>query len=263
MTQTLANRAKSSRRERRAHERAQRRDDAPLHAPQKEAASPSLPIAWPVLLLFISGAASLIYQVLWIKQLALVVGVEVQAVTTGVSAFFAGLAVGGWVFGRLADRLARPVASLRAARSRCAGAGARQHVDAAACRRAVRFAARSDRTAWPGRCPLSSLACRRPDGRHAAGADARAVPRSPLQMGRSGARLYAANTAGAIAGTLAASFVLIPSLGVQGCAFVAAALNAGAALVAALVGRTQRAWCRLSGVFIGHRAGTVCGGRYA
>ena len=63
----------------------------------------------PTLLLFISGSAALVYQVLWIKQLSLVVGVEVYAITTGISAFFAGLALGSWLFGRWADRLARPL----------------------------------------------------------------------------------------------------------------------------------------------------------
>jgi spermidine synthase len=49
-----------------------------------------------------------VYQVLWIKQLSLVVGAEVYSVTIGVSAFFAGLAFGGAYFGRWADRLRRP-----------------------------------------------------------------------------------------------------------------------------------------------------------
>ena len=240
MTQTLANRAKSSRRERRAHERAQRRDDAPLHAPQKEAASPSLPIAWPVLLLFVSGAASLIYQVLWIKQLALVVGVEVQAVTTGVSAFFAGLAVGGWIFGRLADRLARPLrlyALLEASVLVLALASTWMLPHAAAP-----FASLQDRIgplAWALPFVLVGLPAVLMGG--TLPVLMRALCPAAARMGRSGARLYAANTAGAIAGTLAASFVLMPSLGVQGCALAAAALNGGAALVAALVGRTQRA----------------------
>src|SRR5262245_49535305 len=61
-------------------------------------------------LLLLSGAAALVYQVLWIKQLSLVVGVDVYAVTIGVSAFFAGLAGGGYWLGRLADRVARPLA---------------------------------------------------------------------------------------------------------------------------------------------------------
>ncbi len=43
-------------------------------------------------LLFFSGIAALIYQTIWIKQLTLVVGIDVYAVTTGVSGFFAGLA---------------------------------------------------------------------------------------------------------------------------------------------------------------------------
>jgi len=60
------------------------------------------------LLLVISGAAGLVYQLLWAKQLSLVVGADVYAVTTAVSAFFAGLAVGGWLLGRWADRWERP-----------------------------------------------------------------------------------------------------------------------------------------------------------
>jgi Sulfatase len=59
-------------------------------------------------LLCASGTTALVYQILCIKQLSLVVGVDVYAVTTGVSAFFAGLALGGALFGRWADRLARP-----------------------------------------------------------------------------------------------------------------------------------------------------------
>jgi spermidine synthase len=238
MTETLANRAKSSRRERRAHERAQRRDDPHLHEPQKEAASPGLPIAWPLLLLFASGAASLIYQVLWIKQLALVVGVEVQAVTTGVSAFFAGLAIGGWVLGKLADRLARPLrlyALLEAGVLVLAVASTWMLPHAAAP-----FASLQDRIgplAWALPFVLVGLPAVLMGG--TLPVLMRALCPAAAHMGRSGARLYAANTAGAIAGTLAASFILIPWLGVQGSAYAAAALNAGAALVAALLGRTQ------------------------
>ena len=48
-------------------------------------------------------------QTLWVKQLSRVVGVEIHAVTIALSAFFAGLAVGGVIFGRMADRSARPL----------------------------------------------------------------------------------------------------------------------------------------------------------
>ena len=82
---------------------------SPLSRPHLASHSLDTRAQWfPALLLFVSGAAALIFQVLWIKQLSLVVGVEVYAITTGISAFFAGLALGGWLFGRLADRVANP-----------------------------------------------------------------------------------------------------------------------------------------------------------
>ena len=59
--------------------------------------------------LFLSGTAALVFQVLWVKQLSLVVGVEVYSVTVAVSAFFAGLALGGTLLGRFADRWQRPL----------------------------------------------------------------------------------------------------------------------------------------------------------
>src|SRR5579871_530337 len=43
------------------------------------------------LLLFLSGTAALIYQILWIKQLSLIVGVEVYSITVAVSAFLSDL----------------------------------------------------------------------------------------------------------------------------------------------------------------------------
>ncbi|MGB6193171.1 MAG: fused MFS/spermidine synthase, partial [Terracidiphilus sp.] len=58
--------------------------------------------------LLISGAAALIDQVLWIRQLSLVVGVEVYSITIAVSGFFAGLAAGSFALGRIADRWRRP-----------------------------------------------------------------------------------------------------------------------------------------------------------
>jgi spermidine synthase len=64
-------------------------------------------IRWGILAFF-SGVAALIYQTLWVKQLSLVVGVDVYAVTTGVAAFFAGLALGSFGFSRISDRAAKP-----------------------------------------------------------------------------------------------------------------------------------------------------------
>jgi spermidine synthase len=58
---------------------------------------------------FLSGATALIYEVLWLRMLGLVFGHTIFAVTTVLTAFMAGLGLGSWVFGRIADRQARPL----------------------------------------------------------------------------------------------------------------------------------------------------------
>ena len=57
----------------------------------------------------LSGALGLIYQVLWMKELRLLFGSTAQAAATTLTAFFLGLAVGGWLAGRLAPRLRNPL----------------------------------------------------------------------------------------------------------------------------------------------------------
>lgn len=59
-------------------------------------------IAAPILA-FASGAASLIYQVVWMRRLALVFGSTTLATSTVLAAFLGGLAIGTWIWGRLGD----------------------------------------------------------------------------------------------------------------------------------------------------------------
>jgi spermidine synthase len=53
---------------------------------------------------FLSGATGLVYEVVWLRLLGLVFGHTVHAITTVLAAFMAGLALGGVLLGRLADR---------------------------------------------------------------------------------------------------------------------------------------------------------------
>src|SRR3954447_21910883 len=63
-----------------------------------------------VLAIFVvSGAAGLIYEVVWSRQLVLVFGNTTQAVSTILTAFFGGMAVGSFLGGRLADRVRSPL----------------------------------------------------------------------------------------------------------------------------------------------------------
>ncbi len=61
------------------------------------------------LLFFLSGAAALMYQVVWVRSLTLVFGGSHLAVTAVLSIFMGGLAIGGYAIGRRADRIRRPL----------------------------------------------------------------------------------------------------------------------------------------------------------
>src|ERR1700704_3559119 len=53
----------------------------------------------------LSGAASLLYEVVWLRMLGLVVGHAVDALAAVLAAFMAGLAIGAGLFRRLAGGL--------------------------------------------------------------------------------------------------------------------------------------------------------------
>lgn len=53
----------------------------------------------------LSGLCALVYEVLWVRAFTLITGRTVFSVSTVVAAFMAGLALGGFLVGRLADRL--------------------------------------------------------------------------------------------------------------------------------------------------------------
>ncbi len=191
------------------------------------------------LLLFVSGSAALLYQVLWIKQLSQVVGVEVYAITTGISAFFAGLALGGLLLGRLADRLARPLLLYAGLELAVAVVGiATTFALGNAAALFARLQAQVGLLAWLLPFALVGIPALLMGG--CLPVLMRAIGPAPGQLSRAGGRLYAANTAGAIAGTLLTAFVLMPWLGIHGTAVAAAALNLLAACGALWRHRGQR-----------------------
>ena len=61
------------------------------------------------LLLIFSGAASLVYQVIWVRVLQYTFGNTDLAVSTVIAVFMGGLALGAYVGGRLARRFRRPI----------------------------------------------------------------------------------------------------------------------------------------------------------
>ena len=66
-------------------------------------------IVLTALLFVTSGAAGLVYEILWMKQLGLLFGNSAQAAAATLAAFFAGIAAGNAFWGHRAARLARPL----------------------------------------------------------------------------------------------------------------------------------------------------------
>lgn len=62
-----------------------------------------------LILFFGSGCTSLIYQVLWMRELGLLFGNTAHAAAVALTAFFIGLAVGGYVWGKRAEKLTNPL----------------------------------------------------------------------------------------------------------------------------------------------------------
>ena len=70
-----------------------------------------------ILVIFVlSGAAGLIDEIVWSRQLVLVFGNTTQAVSAILTGFFGGMAIGAWVGGRIADRVRSAAAAVRPAR---------------------------------------------------------------------------------------------------------------------------------------------------
>ena len=199
-----------------------RQGDGPRGARPKEAEAGG--VIWRALLLTASGTAALIFQVLWIKQLTLIVGVDVYAVTAGVSAFFAGLALGGLVLGRRADRAQRPLRLYAALEIGVAVAGVVTTIALAHMARLfATLEATSGVLAWAVVCVTVAVAPFLMGG--TLPAVVRSLGLDAGRIGSGGGRMYAANTAGAILGALVSSFLLIPALGIQGTAQAAAAIG--------------------------------------
>jgi spermidine synthase len=193
-------------------------------------------------LFFLSGLSALVYQVLWLRLLGLVFGVTVYAASTVLASFMAGLAVGSFAAGRVADRLRRPLLWFAAAECLIALSA----LATPAALEALQVAYVQLSPALPGSVAVLTLARFAmsfavlivPTG--LMGATLPLIVRSSLfRIDTLGARvgvLYGTNTAGAIAGTLAAGLYLIPVLGIARTFLVAAAVNLLVAAVAAVAG---------------------------
>jgi spermidine synthase len=199
------------------------------------------------LIFVLSGAAGLIYEVVWARQLVLVFGNTTQAVSAILTGFFGGMAIGSVIGGRLADRVRSPLrlyGILEIAHDVVVVAtpltfrlineiyrGTYGSLESspqglALIRFGLSLLALGPATILMG-ATLPTLT------RHlSAGGD---------HLSRAFGRLYAANTIGAIAGTLLSGLVLIELLGLTGALLVGAACSGVAGVLALAVARSSPA----------------------
>jgi len=201
-----------------------------------------------VLALFIgSGAAGLVYQVVWSRELVLVFGNTTQAVATIVTAFMAGLGFGSLAGGRWADRSAGPLrlyGSLELGVAAFAVLLPFAFDDLAQVYRGLYPGLVGHATALTAVRFALALAAVAP-ATFLMGATLPLLVRHLVRtLDEAGARLgelYAANTAGAVTGTVVAGFVLIEFLGLRLTSYVAVALNLLAGMGALALARQDAA----------------------
>ena len=200
----------------------------------------------PFLILFaVSGAAALIYEVVWTRLLTLYLGHGLAAASAVLAAFMGGLAAGAGAAGRTAGRFS-PAQAMRVyagleiaiavlavlmpfaliavrpllASSYADGAGGGTFA-------LLRLAISVTLLCVPAACmgatfPIAS----------------RWMVRSAASAAQDAGALYAANTLGAAAGAILAGFALIPALGLSGTTYAGMTLNVVAAAGAWMIARS-------------------------
>ena len=192
--------------------------------------------AWAVVCFFVSGAAGLLYEVVWSKEFSYLLGNSLHAVATVVAAFLGGLALGARFLGAPLARRGNGartyawlecgagvlgLASLPVLHGIDPAVGALyralgpESAGFACARFAILFVLLLPPTALMG-ATLPVLVGHLGRG----------------LVGEELAGLYAVNTFGAVAGSVAGGFALLPAIGLSGTVWVAAGLNFAVAVVA-------------------------------
>lgn len=190
------------------------------------------------ILFFISGACGLIYEVVWSRMMMLIFGRSVLAVGIVLAAFMSGIALGSYVLGKYADRSRNP---LRLYALYEIGAGITAFIASFLLMRITPVYVWVHATF--GESPLAFAVIRFfiafalliiPTVLMGATLPilSRVVVKRLTRIGQELGSLYAINTVGAVAGSLAAGFYLIGRLGLHGAIDVAVLGNLSVGLLA-------------------------------
>lgn len=192
--------------------------------------------------MFISGALSFAYEILWSRLLGHVLGGSLYAFATMLAAFLAGIAIGGLIGARLASHRGRSCYWLAGAE---VGAGLLSgflflYVGSTGFTETAWGEASFGALVWM--CVLLLMPATLCIGATFPLA-VRALTEDPLQAGRSAGSVYSWNTIGAILGAVGAGYFLIPALGYAGTfkLVIAGNLLLGTVILASMSPRSKMA----------------------
>lgn len=211
--------------------------------PQSTATPPPVVI---YLLFFLSGAAGLMYETLWLRRLALDFGATAPATATILAIFLGGLGLGALLFGRFSRRLQRPLRwyGLIELAVACCGLlspwlltqTGRIFLNGPATWELSPMIAMFFRALLviPALLPAAVLM----------GGTlpilTRALTTDPQQFSRRVGHLYGWNTAGAVAGIFLTLYILLPGLGVTTSIELAAGVNVLVGLIMLILARREQ-----------------------
>jgi len=189
-------------------------------------------------LFFLTGAAGLVYEMSWSRQIGIFFGHTVNAAAVLLGVYFAGMALGYWLAGRLARASRSPLAGYALAELLvCAWACATPQILKLFALPSLAALLNSETAGLQTLARVVAAFLLLLPATFALGATLPFVAehlsrRAPAQAAARSTLAYALNTAGAVCGVLAATFSLILTLGVTGSSYFAAGISGLCGLLA-------------------------------
>lgn len=200
-------------------------------------------MSWIVVVFLLSGATSLVYQVIWVRKLSLFLGSDVYAAALTLSVFMGGLSIGSWMAGRVGDRTRRPLVAYGFCEVGVAvlAIAFPWLLDALRGTYETIYRAHFDTAPWLyhlARLGVASVSLLLPTALMGATLPllVRQFVESAEVIAQRTGFLYAVNTLGALLGTVATGFVLLPTFGVSATVWATASVNLAIGGVAVAMG---------------------------
>ena len=206
--------------------------------------------ARPLILAFllVSGSCGLIYEIVWMKMLTLVIGNTVFSITTVLASFMGGLALGSFLAGRLIDKIKDPLRTYGLLEGAIGAYALLLPVLLAGTEPLFRFVYQNLDPSFYTLSLLRFLVCGLILLVPTTLMGATLPVLSKYFVDRSGhlgwnvGLLYGVNTLGAVVGSFAAGFVLIPILGITWTIVSAALLNLSIAGGVLMLAKKSAQW---------------------